>query len=548
MAKPRASLRKDFLHALLKSAYLPADLPPIVTARYFAEFSRNNFAVLDKKSDHYTAKSTEYAVFSVPRPNTGRRKLAIVSPIAQLGLSLLITNRRSDIKKTLTSSAISMYGLDENLADGRAFRGLDFDQWHEKIYQIGSDYPFAVEADISRFFYTTYTHSFPWAVLGKKKAKELAKIKKNDTWSDKLDLAIRRCQSSETFGIPVGPDTSRIIAELLMVGVEGHPSLKRHLAQDNAVRLIDDFYIGCNSEDDARKILSDLETALWDFNLQLNEDKSGVKPTKHKHTEIWRYEFDSIKTKHLNSKDERSTILGLLDKALHLSAIEGNELPAVWASRRLLNLNRYEENLSLLLDTFLRLGRDFPSTMKHVSEFIINNREIFHDEKRAKKLRRWIVSSIRSNLPKENDLEVALALFICGVLSISLEKNDFPEFETLPGPVSFALIGLLRQHRLLNFPLGEWNWRPTYKQMGATSPIWLPLYEAVLRGWTSDKSLEKEVTKLPLLNELRKNKVTFLDDGLFKLAQINFARRFYTFKNKKITANRTVKLSTNKYT
>src|SRR5829696_7152685 len=39
--------------------------------------------------------------------------------------------------------------------------------------RIGSQCEFVLRADISRFFYTAYTHSFQWAVLGKARAKEM---------------------------------------------------------------------------------------------------------------------------------------------------------------------------------------------------------------------------------------------------------------------------------------------------------------------------------------------------------------------------------------
>jgi hypothetical protein len=140
--KKKRSFRKDFLHALLESAYFPADLPPIFTTKFFSGFCRDNFKIIENNESAFTAKSTQYATFNVPRPNSGRRKMAIVNPVAQLGLSLLITNKRNEIKRILEKSKISMYGLEERLDEGKAFAGLDFDLWHEKQYELSSKYPY----------------------------------------------------------------------------------------------------------------------------------------------------------------------------------------------------------------------------------------------------------------------------------------------------------------------------------------------------------------------------------------------------------------------
>jgi hypothetical protein len=74
--------------------------------------------------------------------------------------------------------------------------------------------------DIANFFHTIYSHSLPWAVLGKQHVKDVLeppinkadKVALDQHWSSQVDKAIQRGNSRETFGIPVGPDTSRMIS------------------------------------------------------------------------------------------------------------------------------------------------------------------------------------------------------------------------------------------------------------------------------------------------------------------------------------------------
>ena len=70
--------------------------------------------------------------------------------------------------------------------------------------------------DLSRFFPTIYTHSVPWAFH----SKSVAKKNKNPTlkyFGNLLDLALRQAQDGQTIGIPIGPDTSHMIAEAIAI-------------------------------------------------------------------------------------------------------------------------------------------------------------------------------------------------------------------------------------------------------------------------------------------------------------------------------------------
>jgi len=83
----------------------------------------------------------------------------------------------------------------------------------------------------------------------------------NDHWSNKFDAALQSCQSRETFGIPVGPDTSRVIAEVLLSGIEADSTLAPFLKKGRAFRLLDDFTMGFMTELEARQALAALRKA-----------------------------------------------------------------------------------------------------------------------------------------------------------------------------------------------------------------------------------------------------------------------------------------------
>jgi hypothetical protein len=77
---------------------------------------------------------------------------------------------------------------------------------------------YLLATDLSQFYPSIYTHSIPWALH----TKSVAKAKPNDysLLGNVLDLAMRNGQDKQTIGIPIGPDTSLVIAEAILSSVD----------------------------------------------------------------------------------------------------------------------------------------------------------------------------------------------------------------------------------------------------------------------------------------------------------------------------------------
>ena len=248
----RLSSQPEFLGRLIRTAYFPMEMPPVVTSRHYSKFCEYNYSYLKSKQKSLLKHSTNYETFTAPRTVKGRRNLALVHPLSQLYLSILITQNRTKIIRIINAGGYSLYRTSEDTKKNKAFGGLDFRTWDKVSAALYSNCQYVLKADISRFFYTVYTHSIPWAVLGKETAKKLhAHDKKilRSNWSDGIDNALQLCQSRETFGLPVGPDTSRIIAEIILAGVESDSEFSKMIADRPAFRLLDDYVIGFDDKE-----------------------------------------------------------------------------------------------------------------------------------------------------------------------------------------------------------------------------------------------------------------------------------------------------------
>ncbi|SCC79260.1 antiviral reverse transcriptase Drt3b [Saliniramus fredricksonii] len=130
--------------------------------------------------------------------------------------------------------------------------------------------------DVSRCFFNIYTHSITWAQKDKDFSK---KNSRNYSFEQRFDLVMQKANYNETAGIVVGPEVSRIFAEIIFQRID--LDLERHAAErglisekDYAVRrYIDDFHLfGKNL--DTLNILEDLlADALEEYKLFLNIDK-----------------------------------------------------------------------------------------------------------------------------------------------------------------------------------------------------------------------------------------------------------------------------------
>ena len=82
-----------------------------------------------------------------------------------------------------------------------------------------SRYRYCLVTDVSRFYPSVYTHALPWAINGKSAAKLDTSPQSPKVFGNRLDYALRQSQSSQTVGIAVGPDTCKVVAEILMSAV-----------------------------------------------------------------------------------------------------------------------------------------------------------------------------------------------------------------------------------------------------------------------------------------------------------------------------------------
>ena len=133
--------------------------------------------------------------------------------------------------------------------------------------------------DVASCFYHIYTHSVCWAVKDKKTAKLIHNAK--DVFENRFDKLMSDMNYGETNGIIVGPEISRIFAEIIFqrMDLQVLEKIKERFGplsygKDFEIRrYVDDYYVFTNSSqvlDQIQEVLSDV---IEEFKLYLNKSK-----------------------------------------------------------------------------------------------------------------------------------------------------------------------------------------------------------------------------------------------------------------------------------
>lgn len=142
--------------------------------------------------------------------------------------------------------------------------------------RLESRFRIARTLDVSKCFYNIYTHSVTWAAKDKPFAK--AHSNKHAVEFD-LDILMQKANYNETNGIVVGPEFSRIFAEIILqridkevkreMSVRGHEATRDY----DIRRYVDDYIVFSNNStilDDAEK---SIRRHLEFYKLYINEGK-----------------------------------------------------------------------------------------------------------------------------------------------------------------------------------------------------------------------------------------------------------------------------------
>ncbi|WP_042367706.1 antiviral reverse transcriptase Drt3b [Bacteroides neonati] len=205
-------------------------------------------------------------------------------------------------------------------------------QKYSNIYKFYEDYRYQraekkfnklLKFDIQDCFNSIYTHSLVWATLGGIVQGKNAWFNKqhNNTFGDEFDDLMQRMNFSETNGIVIGPEFSRIFAEIILQKIDRDVYNKMNakgafLKKDyECYRYVDDYFLFYNDEEIKNQILEEFSLGLREYKLTISDSKTKVfeKPFVTDIT-IAKQKIDQLFAENIKIRIQQEVILDDLDE------------------------------------------------------------------------------------------------------------------------------------------------------------------------------------------------------------------------------------------
>ncbi len=203
--------------------------------------------------------------------------------------SLRVHRKNNDLYYKNKNKSITKYFVDLNVDTGKEiieqtgmffnispYKSITAFTSSEKWFVLNSKYKYFVRTDYKACFDSIYTHTFNW-IIGKdvNDTKEF----KNGSIFTSIDRILMNINARTSNGIVVGPEYSRMVAELLLQIIDRdvfNMLLNKGYVQNEnyeIFRYVDDIFIFAEFEELANVIISYYSEAARKYLLRLNENK-----------------------------------------------------------------------------------------------------------------------------------------------------------------------------------------------------------------------------------------------------------------------------------
>jgi len=491
------------LHSLLSRGYFPKELPPPFKTVSFGD------AVAAAPDEFKTLAQNlppaKLARHNLARPGNVYRALGIPNPSKHLPLCDTIAANWAQLNQAVSRGSLSLSTPTPSVI-GRALnpRVLVSDLAEHKI-RCRSGKRYVLTADISRFYPSIYTHSIPWALH----TKPVAKANKGlGLLGNSLDKFVRDSQDGQTIGVPIGPDTSLLLAELVMTAAD--VALGTRLRVEG-YRFVDDIEFPFPTAAEAAAALGPLQETLGYYELALNPAKTQVEPLPLPSEEPWisRLRDFRLRTKPVQQKRD---LIKYFDLAFALAREFPTKPVLNYAVAKLRGLGVDAVNGALIQDLLLQSVVNEAGVTRFALEMLIRYRAA-GAQVDIRRITSAIGTIVNHHAPLLHGSELSWAIWGAIAFAIPLEDGIARLAVATADPVVTLLALDAHSRGLIGFDLPN----ELIAEIGSESlgsERWLLLYEAVNHGWLAEDQIIQQDGFSPFFEALRAADVTFYDSDV----------------------------------
>lgn len=475
-----AKTKTERLRRLLSHGYFAPELPPCFVSHDLAKYRKS---VLDgieampliKGKPAFHRYISEPSWFYFPRFGKDDRRHGVPNPLAYLLLSRAIADNYVKMRTAAKNSQISSSPPIFDWNGPRALIRPSIDLRDDFRVDLSSRREEFVSADIRAFFHSIYTHAIPWAIHGK----AFAKLNRGpEHFGNLIDLLCRNAQDGQTIGLPVGPDCSRLIAEVVASAIDVALRAKVGIGQRDASRYIDDYTISSGADHSGKNLIAALRQAAAQYELELNNEKSAILPTSSRQNNGWKQEVRSyVPRGPINDEDIHHFFYRVgricdahpdtnVEKYAFQNARAAFVRAPSWANAQSHLIAAYRRNPSLVAFlveiTLLRQVERNDVEIPKLTEFLQHRLPVLARENRTG--------------------EIIWFLFLAARLRVPLSSSSIEPLTELDNSMVALLAALCVNLRLVGGAINFTNWNNALSRDGLRSGMWLYAYESVGLG------------------------------------------------------------------
>lgn len=483
---------------LLDRGFYPVELPPPFETKNFSSIIRSF-----TPTDGYSGSTT---FFDGATFRGTLRTFGVINPINYFLLSNFIAINWEEISKVfiLSRCSGSRPKFPTISASGRAIEAASLATKRKNQQHLASSFPIIIGLDINRFYGSIYTHSIPWAVLGKEEAKRRFRAGRlSGHWSDKLDRFVRNSNQRQTVGIAIGPDTSRIISEIILSRIDADLCAKGSGINSSQVyHNIDDYQIGGFDIGETEKYQSQFVRNIAKFELRLNDFKITLDHGLNFAPSNFQRNFDI-----LQERRGRNFVEHFFEILYDQIPKHANSNVTGYALKRFAKALAVNSEKQLTKEYLQRLLFAAPHHARWIFPILLGIYKYVGVTSELKRIIPWGVEICS----RRNDVGSLLWFLYAAIfLRIKLNKSTCIFAFGITNELVDIMLYHGRSEGLFAFPVVDM--RARYNDLDLQSPAWLPIYEINRRGWDLSSAFTKIGTaddKDNYYDQLRSNGVEF---------------------------------------
>jgi len=477
------------LASLLSKGYFPRELPP--------PFNTKSYATVAKKvGSPWSGGWTRCVAHNLARPGGLRRPLKIPNPLSFLPLARTIASNWSQIKSHTWKQRLSASRPYVMQSSSRAvvprYHYGELTRLRALRWRAGR---YLLLTDIDQFYPTIYTHTVPWALHTKAACKAALKVGKGKgavgRVGDTIDRLLQSMNEGQTHGIPIGPDTSLVVAEILLSAADD-ALLAKTKAPFSGFRYLDDYELGFQSLSAAEETLSELQAVLASFELNLNPKKTRIIDLPHRLDSAWASELKALIIRE-GPVAQRNDLLGFFSRAFDLALAHPGESVLRYAISHFQRIDVSPQGWRSFQNCVLSAASADPSTLPVALGTLHEVACLGGHTVPKAPLGEVFESVIARHAPRGQGSEVAWALWGSLAWSVPLSRDA----ARLVSGMEDDVVALLAMHAdeqglFQSNALSKGSWAALVSDPDALeSEHWLLAYEAAQQGWLTTPSIAK---------------------------------------------------------